>query len=135
MDFISHQMLKNTADTVYLPLKYIFNHSLRILKYPSCWKIANVLSLFKKGANYRPIALLSCVGKVFERIVFKYIYNYMFEHKLLYKFHSGFVSGHSTSHQLIELYHTICIALENGQITVAVFVIFPKHSTVFGIKV
>ena len=125
-DFISHQMLKNTADTVYLPLKYIFNHSLRISKYPSCWKIANVLSLFKKGdksiaSNYRPIALLSCVGKVFERIVFKYIYNYMLEHKLLYKFQSGFVSGHSTSHQLIELYHQICIALENGQITVAVF--------------
>jgi hypothetical protein len=45
----------------------------------------------------------------------------MLEHKLLYKFQSGFVSGHSTSHQLIELYHKICIALENGQITVAVF--------------
>ena len=57
---------------------------------------------------------LSCVGKVFERIVFKYIYNYMLEHKLLYKCQSGFVSGHSTSHQLIELYHKICIALENG---------------------
>jgi hypothetical protein len=26
------------------------------------------------------------------------------------------VSGYSTSHQLIELYHKICIALENGQI-------------------
>ena len=62
-DIISHQMLKNTADTVYLPLKYIFNHSLRVSKYPSCWKIANVLSLLKKGgksiaSNYRPIALL-----------------------------------------------------------------------------
>jgi hypothetical protein len=45
----------------------------------------------------------------------------MLEHKLLYKFQSGFVSGHSTSHQLIELYHKIYIALENGQITVAVF--------------
>ena len=45
----------------------------------------------------------------------------MLEHKLLYKFQSGFVSSHSTSHQLIELYHKICIALENGQITVAVF--------------
>ena len=60
---LSHQMLKNTADTVYLPLKYISNHSLRISKYPSCWKIANVLSLLKKGgksiaSNYRPIALL-----------------------------------------------------------------------------
>ena len=28
---------------------------------------------------------------------------------------------HSTSHQLIELYHKIYIALENGQITVAIF--------------
>jgi hypothetical protein len=45
----------------------------------------------------------------------------MLEHKLLYKFQSGFVSGHSTSHQLYELYHKIYIALENGQITVAVF--------------
>jgi hypothetical protein len=45
----------------------------------------------------------------------------MLEYKLLYKFQSGFVSGHSTSHQLIELYHKICIALENGPITVAVF--------------
>ena len=85
-----------------------------------------LISLFKKGdksiaLNYRPIALLSCVRKVFERIVFKYIYNYMLEHKVLYKFQSGFVSGHYTSHQLIELYHKICIALENGQITVAVF--------------
>ena len=137
---ISHQMLKDTADTEYLPLKYIFDHSLRISKYPSCWKIANVLSLFKKGdksitLNYRPITLLSCVGKVFERIVIKYIYNYMLEHKLLYKFQSGFVSGHSTSHQLIELYHNICIALENGQITLWSFVMFPKLSTVFGINV
>jgi hypothetical protein len=39
-------------------------------------KIASVLPLFKKGdksliSNYRPISLLSAVGKVFERIVFK----------------------------------------------------------------
>ena len=40
----------------------------------------------------------------------------MLEHKLLYKFQSGFVSGHLTSHQLIELYHQICIALANDQI-------------------
>jgi hypothetical protein len=70
-DFISHQMLKNTADTVYLPLKYIFNHSLRISKYPPCWKIANVLSLFKKGdksiaSNYRPIALLRMIKNIFQ---------------------------------------------------------------------
>ena len=35
----------------------------------------------------------------------------MLEDKLLYKFQSGFVSGHSTSHQLIELYHKIAVAV------------------------
>jgi hypothetical protein len=50
--FISHQMLKKyTADTVYLPLKYIFKHSHRDSKYPSCWTIANVLAFVKKEAN------------------------------------------------------------------------------------
>ena len=69
-DGISQQMLKNTANTVYLPLLYIFIKSLSIGMYPSCWKIANVLAFFKKGdksvvSNYRPIALLSCCGKIF----------------------------------------------------------------------
>ena len=35
----------------------------------------------------------------------------MLEHKLLYKFQSGFVSDHSTSHQLIELDHKITVAV------------------------
>jgi hypothetical protein len=77
-----------------------------------------LLNLYAKDGRmfwkYHKRPLLSCVGKVFERIVFKYIYNYMLEHKLLYKFQSGFVSGHSTSHQLIELYHQIIKELSSA---------------------
>jgi hypothetical protein len=43
------------------------------------------------------------------------------ENKLLYKFQSGFIPGHSTSHQLIELYHTILLALEAKQVTSVTF--------------
>jgi hypothetical protein len=49
------------------------------------------------------------------------VFNHLLENKLLYKFQSGFIPGHSTSHQLIELYHTILLALEAKQVTSVTF--------------
>ena len=79
-DDISHTVLRNTATTISRPLTYIFNMSLQSSCYPALWKDANVIPLFKKGersqpGNYRPISLLSCIGKVFERVIFKHIYD------------------------------------------------------------
>ena len=76
LDEISHHMLKNTVQTVYKPLHILFTKSLELGIYPSNWKIARVLPIFKKGdkndpCNYRPISLLSTVGKVFERVIHK----------------------------------------------------------------
>ena len=69
--------------------------------FPDIWKIANVIPIFKKGdksqpCNYRPVALLRCIGKLQERIVFKNIYNFQIENNLLYKYQSGFFPHHST---------------------------------------
>ena len=36
-------------------------------------------------SNKRPVALLSCLGKLQERIVFKNLYNYFIDNNLLYK--------------------------------------------------
>ena len=62
----------------------------------------------KKGeksapANYRPVSLSSAGGKVMERVVFKNMYNYLKDNNLLYKSQSGFIPGHSTSFQLIDI--------------------------------
>jgi hypothetical protein len=70
-------------------------------KYPRSWKIAHVIPLFKNGdkslpLNYRPVSLLSCVSKIFEKIVFKNIFNHLHKNKLLCKFQSGFIPGLST---------------------------------------
>lgn len=126
IDTISHNMLKNTAETVCEPLLILFKRSLRECKFPSAWKLATVLPLFKKNesflpSNYRPISLLSSVGKLFERIVHKYLHNYLIDNNLLYKYQSGFVKGHSTVYQLIEIYHNICSSLENKQQTCMTF--------------
>jgi hypothetical protein len=66
------------------------------------------LLLYKSlPSNYRPVSLLSCVSKIFEKSVFKNIFNHLHKNKLLYKFKSGFIPGLSTTHQLLEIYHTI----------------------------
>ena len=125
-DSISHRMLKETSQTVCNPLRIIFNRSIQEQKYPDTWKLANVMPLFKKGekhkvSNYRPISLISCVGKVLERIVFKYLYNYLNENNLIYKYQSGFLPGHSTVYQLIDIYNQICKAIDDRQSTCLVF--------------
>lgn len=68
-DKISHNMLKNTAETVCYPLQILINRSLQECKFPCQWKLANVLPLYTKSerfllSNYRPISLLSSVSKI-----------------------------------------------------------------------
>ena len=98
-DCISHKMLKETIFSVSTPFCFLFNRSLKESLFPTQWKIANVLLLFKKGdpselSNYRPVSLLSCVGKIMERVVFKYVHNYFHSNNLFYKYQAGFLPGH-----------------------------------------
>ncbi|MCG8032136.1 MAG: reverse transcriptase family protein [Candidatus Thiodiazotropha taylori] len=125
-DLINHKMLKYVSSAVSKPLTIIFNRSLREKHYPELWKRNNVVPLFKKGdkddpANYRPVSLSSSVGKIMERIVFKNMYNHLHLNNLLYKYQSGFVPGHSTTFQLIDIYHHICQTFENKQYSCMVF--------------
>jgi hypothetical protein len=40
-------------------------------------------------SNYRPIALLSCMFKILEKIIYKSLYEYCVSHDLLIKENSG----------------------------------------------
>ena len=130
-DKISHKMLKISPEKIAIPLQIIFNKSLRQCKYPSSWKNAHVIAIFKKGdtslpSNYRPISLISCVGKVMERIIYKHVYNHLIQNKLIYQYQSGFLPKHSSVHQLIELYNTILNSLEKKELCCFVFCDFSK---------
>ena len=56
-----------------------------------------------------------------ERVAFKNMYNYLKDNNLLNKYQSGFMPGHSTSFQLIDIYHHICQTFDNKQISCMVF--------------
>ena len=84
------------------------------------------MPLFKKGdkscvSNYRPISLPSCVGKLMERFVYKYMYNFFVSNDIIYQKQSGFLKGHSTVHQLIAIYHQVVSSLDCYQNTCMVF--------------
>ena len=80
-------MLKMTCETVIKPLHILINRSLAECTFPSLWKKAVVMPLFKKGSsdtpsNYRPISLISTVWKLMERVVYKHLYIYFHSNNL-----------------------------------------------------
>ena len=125
-DLISNKMLKKISKVVAKPLCIIFNRSLHEGVFPDKWKLGNLVPLFKKGdksipANYRPVSLLSNLGKIQERIVFKHLYNHLHSNNLLYKYQSGFRPGHSTTFQLVDIFHHICQSFDAKQYSCMVF--------------
>ena len=68
-----------------------------------------------KVSNYRQISLLSCLGKAFEKCVFKHLYNYLLEHRLITKSQFGFTPNNSAIFQLLELYGNFIRAVDDGK--------------------
>ena len=94
--------------------------------FPASSKDAHVSPVPKKGylsiiSNHRPISLLNSEGKVFERLVFKHLFNHLQNNNILSSLQSGFIPGDSTVNQLAYLYHTFCEALDAGKEVCAVF--------------
>jgi hypothetical protein len=81
-DGIGNRLLREAAVSIAQPLAELMNYCLSLSRFPSCWKIAQVVPLFKKGDrlacnNYRPISLLPCISKVFEKILFDHVFEFL----------------------------------------------------------
>ena len=83
--------------------------------------------LYKKGnkeqcANYRPISLLSCVGKTLEKCVHRHVSNYLnANQKIITPSQSGFTPKDSTVYQLLSIYDDFCKSFDSEIITQAIF--------------
>ena len=125
-DNINNYILRTCARELSYPLSNLFNFSFSTSKVPKIWKQANVTPVFKKDdptdcKNYRPISLLSTVGKVIEKIVHKHVFNFFKDNNVITSLQSGFVPGDSTVNQLVDIYNTFCKALDNGLEVRAIF--------------
>ena len=125
-DLLSPRLLKEGAIALAEPLSILFNLSLEKCYFPATWKAVNVPPVYKKDdkslpSNYRPISLLSSIGKAMERCVHKHLYNYVIDNDLITPLQSGFKHDDSTNFQLIHTYHSFCEAFDSGKEVIAVF--------------
>ena len=68
---ISIRMLKHTATSIAPSLAKLFNISIKLRRFPTCWETSSVVPVPKSSkhnevANYRPISLLPVVSKLLE---------------------------------------------------------------------
>ena len=111
-DNLSVRIIKLCGDSLIYPSNCIFKGALQEGKYPDCWKKENVAPVHKKESssllkNYTPINLLLILGKMFEILINKDLFNHFYWNNLFTKNQSGFMPGDSCIFQLLSIVHEI----------------------------
>ena len=92
--------------------------------FPQQLKTAKIIPVYKKGdlldcTNYRPISLLSNLGKLIEKLIHSRMNKFLENHKCFYKNQFRFRKKHPTNHAVMN-------GLDNNQYACGVFLDFQK---------
>ena len=126
-DFISNKLLKLAIPTLLAPLTQLINLSISTGFVPDQVKLAKVIPLFKEGShkefnNYRPIAVISSIGKLLEKIVHIKLSNFLESDNVLHPNQFGFRSHHSVIHPLLLFSDKILHSLDNNLLNLTIFI-------------
>ena len=126
-DGITNEMLKHLGPGAKRTLLRIYNQSWSTGIVPTIWKEAVIRPIPKKGkdkrdpSSYRPISLLSCVGKLLERIINKRLTWHLESNSVLASTQTGYRQFRSTEDQLALLTQEIEDAFQEKKKVLAVF--------------
>ena len=103
--------------------------SLKAGIFPETWKKSYLVPIFKSGKksdvrNYRGIAVISCIPKLFEAIINQKLFSQI-KNRITTMQH-GFFEGRSTSTNLIDFVSYSLNAMDNGNHVVALYTDFSK---------
>ena len=140
IDNISSKLLKRTKDSITAPLTIIINQMITSGIFPDALKISKVIPLYKKGdelllSNYRPIALLPSISKIFEKAILTQLTLYLEDNKMIHPHQYGFRKRHSTEYAALHITDYIKYKMDVGKIPVNVYLDLSKafdtliHST------
>ena len=124
---IPTSILKKIKDEISIPLSAIISNSFKNRIFPNLLKSAQVIPVFKNGSrlscnNYRPISLLSNIGKVIEKLIHKRLNHFLEQHKVFYALDYGFCLNTATNNALMSIINNIQTHLEKNELTARVFI-------------
>jgi hypothetical protein len=120
-DQVTVRLLKACWDTIKDPLHGLFSRCLELSYFPDTWKNAEVAMIPKVGKkdktsvrSWRPIALLSCISKGFERIISRRIAWTALTHRVLSNQHGGALPKRSAMDLVASFTHDVEKAMAEG---------------------
>lgn len=121
-DDMPYTVIKKFSTSIITFLTIFFNHCIAASHFPQIFKHAIITPIPKPGrdssliTNYRPISQLSCIAKIYEKILVCRL-NRELSNLNIFENQFGFLSGHSTEHALARLQSDISSGLNIGRIT------------------
>jgi hypothetical protein len=130
-DNLTPKLIKQCVSQLTTPLTIIINQCINEATFPTEWKLAKVIALYKKNSrklpeNYRPISLLNCFGKIFEKIIYKQMIKFIDKHKILYLHQYGFRKHFSTCLALIDMIDKIKEAIDKNEYSLGIYLDIKK---------
>lgn len=108
----------------------MFSKFINLHYYPDLWKIGIVTPIHKKGADpsepksCRPITLLCCLSKIFERIILSFLMpHYM---SIISSNQHGFVASRSVTTNHLTFYDDVTRSLDKHKRAYALYIDFAK---------
>ena len=128
---ISPKLLKLIIESIIGSLVKLVNKSISEQTYPNALKIAKIIPIHKSGNkqdmnNYRPISILSCFNKIFEKILQYALVRHIENNNILYRNQFGFRKYHSTIDALIATHDYIIENLDKNKKIMGIFIDLKK---------
>ena len=128
-DNLPPAFVKHCATSLATPLAIIFNRSLESGVFPAKWKLASITPVHKSGnvhnvENYRSISILSCLPKVFEKMVHGTLSRVV--QPIISDCQHGFMAKRSTTTNLMTFVTDVLRTMESRCQVDAVYVDFAK---------
>ena len=127
-DGLDPQFLKGILPKVLPYLTHIFNSIITTSTFPKLWKKSKIIPIPKTSNDYRPIAILPFLAKVFESIIHEQMNTYLNEKKLIHNLQSGYRAGHSCITALLNVTEEIRCEIDQNNVTILTLL---DHSKAF----